>query len=48
MGGRLLAGRTNASTIDDAQLADQLLKVRDYCMANPESTVIDAFVAALQ
>jgi hypothetical protein len=43
-----LAGRSNASTIDNAQVEDQLLKVRDYCTANPQSTVIDAFVAALK
>jgi hypothetical protein len=26
----------------------ELLQVREYCAANPESTVIDAFVAALK
>jgi hypothetical protein len=43
-----LAGRANATTIDNAQVSEQLLQVREYCAANPESTVIDAFVAALK
>lgn len=43
-----LAGRSNATTIDNSQVAAHLLKVRDHCAANPESTVIDAFVAALK
>ncbi len=43
-----LAGRSNATTIDNAAVAGHLLKVRDYCTANPESTVVDAFVAALK
>jgi hypothetical protein len=43
-----LAGRSNATTIDNALVAGHLLKVREHCTANPESTVIDAFVAALK
>lgn len=43
-----LAGRSNATTIDNSAVAGQLLKVRDYCASNPESTVIDAFIAALR
>jgi hypothetical protein len=43
-----LAGRANATTIDNARVSDQLLRVREYCAGNPQSTVIDAFAAALK
>ena len=43
-----LAGRSNVTVIDNSLVADHLLRVRDYCISNAESTVIDAFVAALR
>lgn len=43
-----LAGRSNVTVIDNSLVADHLLQVRDYCLSNPESTVVDAFVAALR
>ncbi|WP_405235153.1 HdeA/HdeB family chaperone [Lentisalinibacter orientalis] len=43
-----LAGRSNVSVIDNSLVADHLLQVRDYCAGHPESTVVDAFVAALR
>jgi hypothetical protein len=43
-----LAGRANATTIDDTRVSEQLQRVRDDCTANPQSTVIDAFAAALR
>jgi hypothetical protein len=43
-----LAGRSNVTVIDNSLVADHLLQVRDYCGSNPESTVVDAFAAALR
>ncbi|MBK5966707.1 hypothetical protein CCR95_22170 [Thiocystis minor] len=43
-----LAGRANATTVDDARVSEQLQRVRDDCTANPQSTVIDAFAHALR
>lgn len=43
-----LAGRSGATVIDNNLVAEHLLRVRDYCTANPDSPVVDAFVAALK
>lgn len=43
-----LLGRANATIIDDTRVSEQLLRVRAYCNERPESTVIDAFVDALE
>jgi len=41
------AGREGATTIDGSAVSGHLTAVRDHCNANPDSTVVDAFVAAL-
>lgn len=47
-----VTGRERQSSIDETaaaaadDMADYLLRVRDYCNANPDVTVIDAFEAA--
>lgn len=43
-----LAGRSDARTIDQSRVSEQLLGVRDYCTAHPKSKVLDAFAAALE
>jgi len=43
-----MAGRSGATTMDEAQLPSQLTRVRDYCNIHPESTVVDAFIQALK
>jgi hypothetical protein len=42
-----LAGREGIAEIDGAAVPGHLEQVRDYCNANPDATVIGAFVAAL-
>lgn len=42
-----LAGREGATTIDGNAVSRHLEAVRDHCNANPDSTVVNAFVAAL-
>ena len=43
-----MAGRSDATTIDSSAVSGHLDAVRDYCNANPDSLVVDAFVAALK
>jgi hypothetical protein len=43
-----VAGRSGASEIEDAKVPGHLNAVRDYCNANPQSTIVQAFVAALK
>ena len=43
-----LAGRSGVETIDAGAVTGHLEAVRDFCNANPDSTVIEAFVSALQ
>ena len=43
-----VAGRSGATQIEDAKVPGHLTAVRDYCNANPKSTIVDAFVAALK
>lgn len=42
-----LAGREGIAEIDGAAVPGHLERVRDYCNANADATVIGAFVAAL-
>lgn len=42
-----LAGREDIAVIDGSAVAGHLEQVRDFCNANPEATVIEAFVEAL-
>ncbi|MEE4384690.1 MAG: HdeA/HdeB family chaperone [Pseudomonadales bacterium] len=43
-----LAGREGITVIDPDAVPGHLEAVRDFCNANPDSSVIDAFVSALQ
>ena len=43
-----MAGRSDATTIDSNAVNGHLNAVREYCIANPDSLVVDAFVAALK
>lgn len=43
-----VAGRSGATEIEDAKVPGHLNAVRDYCNANPQSTIVQAFVAALK
>lgn len=43
-----MAGSSGAKTIEDAKVPGHLAAVRDYCNANPKSTVVAAFAAALR
>lgn len=40
------AGKKNAPIVDVASTSDLSDKVRDYCLSNPTSTVMDAFTKA--
>jgi hypothetical protein len=42
-----LAGREGIAVIDGSAVSGHLEQVRDFCNANPEATVIEAFVEAL-
>jgi hypothetical protein len=42
-----MAGMSGKTTVEDDKVAGHLVKVRDYCNANPTSTVVNAFKAAL-
>jgi acid stress chaperone HdeB len=41
-----LAGKKNSATLDVNTVAAQTDKIRDYCLSNPKSTVMDAFTKA--
>ena len=43
-----LAGRSGATVLDNSVVSEHLLRVRDYCTANADSPVVDAFVAVLK
>jgi hypothetical protein len=43
-----MAGRSGATTIDNGAVSGHLDAVREYCTANPDSLVVDAFIAALK
>jgi hypothetical protein len=43
-----MAGRSNEATLQDAKVPGHLAAVRDYCNANPTSTIVQAFVNALR
>lgn len=43
-----LAGREGTTVIDASAVPGHLEAVRDFCNANPDSTVVDAFVSALK
>ena len=42
-----LIGRDDVAVIDGAAVAEHLERVRDFCNANADATVVDAFVSAL-
>lgn len=42
-----LAGREGIAEIDGSAVVGHLEQVRDFCNANPDDTIIDAFVSAL-
>jgi hypothetical protein len=43
-----MAGMSGATTVDNEAIDGHLAAVRDYCNGEPESRVVDAFVAALK
>jgi hypothetical protein len=43
-----MAGRSAATTVEDAAVAGHLASVRDYCNAHPDARVVEAFVSALK
>jgi len=41
-----LAGKTNSQVVDVKATSERTDKVKDYCLSNPASTVMDAFTKA--